>query len=70
MSKQRYTRAEVSAYESGKGYAVATQKKGINFSHSGLKEAFAKGYKRGLAMLRHDPTKYPNLNRKRKKKTK
>ena len=69
MAKQKYSRGEASAYESGKGYAVATSKTGINFSHSKLKEAFAKGYKRGLAMLRHDPSKYPNLKRKRKKKT-
>ncbi|MBE6535624.1 MAG: hypothetical protein E7677_03270 [Ruminococcaceae bacterium] len=70
MSKKRYSRGEVSAYESGKGYAVATQKKGIKFTHSKLKAAFAKGYKRGLAMLRHSASKYPNLKRKRKKKTK
>ena len=70
MAKRRYSRGEVSAYESGKGYAIARSKKGINFKMRKLRAAFEKGFKRGLAMLRHDPSKYPNLKRKRKKKTK
>lgn len=64
----RFSRAEASAYESGKGYAVAMNKRGINFKKPGLKAAFAKGFKKGLAMLRHSPSKYPNLKRKTKKK--
>ena len=64
----KFSRAEMSAYESGKGYAVAMSKKGINFKKPGLKQAFAKGFKKGLAMLRHSPSKYPNLKRKSKKK--
>ena len=64
----KFSRAEMSAYESGKGYAVAMQKKGINFKKPGLKQAFANGFKKGLAMLRHSPSKSPNLKRKSKKK--
>ena len=64
----KFSRAEMSAFESGKGYAVAMQKKGINFKKPGLKQAFANGFKKGLAMLRHSPEKYPNLKRKSKKK--
>lgn len=68
MAKSQYSRAETSAFESGKGYAVAMQKKGINFTKPKLKEAFAKGFKKGLSMLRHTPSKYPNLKRETKKK--
>ena len=66
MAKRQYSRAETSAFESGKGYAVATSKKGINFKMPNLKKAFANGFKKGLAMLRHSPAKYPNLKRKSK----
>ena len=65
----KFSRAEMSAYESGKGYAVAMSKKGINFKKPGLKQSFANGFKKGLAMLRHSPEKYPNLKRKSKKKS-
>jgi hypothetical protein len=64
----KFTRAERQAYHSGKGYAVAHKKRGINFKFSNLKASFMQGYKKGLEMMKRNPLKYAILPKKRKTK--
>ena len=64
MSKRKFTRAERQAYHSGKGYAVAHAKKGINFANTELRVSFAKGYAKGNQMIAKNPLKYPPLPKK------
>ena len=64
MSQRKFTRAERQAYQSGKGYAVAHAKKGINFAKPELRASFAKGYAKGKQMISKNPLKYPPLPKK------
>ena len=61
----KFSRAERQAYNSGMGYAVGFQKKGINFSKPKLRKSFAAGFKKGNEMMGRTPDKYPKLKRKR-----
>ena len=65
--KSNFSRAERQAYHSGKGYAVAHEKKGINFAKPELRASFAKGYAKGKQMMAKNPLKYPALPKKNKK---
>ena len=66
--KSKFTRAERQAYHSGKGYAVAHKKRGINFKFDNLKRSFARGYNKGLEMMKRNPLKYGALPKKTRKK--
>ena len=66
--KSKFTRAERQAYHSGKGYAVAHRKRGINFKFSNLRASFARGYNKGLQMMKRNPLKYAQLQKKTRKK--
>ncbi|MBO5010553.1 MAG: hypothetical protein J6D20_07660 [Clostridia bacterium] len=66
--KSKFTRAERQAYHSGKGYAVAHKKRGINFKFANLKASFARGYNKGLQMMKRNPLKYGQLPKKTRKK--
>ena len=50
--KSRFSRAERQAYHSGKSYAVAHKKRGINFKFANLRASFARGYNKGLQMMK------------------
>lgn len=66
----KYSRAQTQAFHSGKGYAVAHAKKGINFAKPEVRQSFAEGYALGKKMMEKNPLKYPALPKKtRKKKT-
>lgn len=60
---QKYTRAQRRAYQSGKGYAIASAKRGINFKNDSLKESFQAGYAKGNQMIRRNPLKYSDLSK-------
>ena len=64
--KSKFTRAERQAYQSGKGYAVAHAKKGINFAQPKLRASFAKGFAKGNEIIAKNPLKYPPLPKKNK----
>ena len=66
--KTKFSRAERQAYQSGKGYAVAHAKKGINFANPELRASFAKGYAKGKQLIEKNPLKYPALPKKTRKK--
>ena len=66
---RKFTRAQRQAYQSGKGYAVAYAKKGINFKDDSLKKSFAQGFKKGTEIVSKNPLKYPSLPKKSSKKT-
>ena len=66
--KNKYSRAERQAYQSGKGYAVAYAKKGINFEKPNLRASFAKGFAKGKQIIAQNPLKYPPLPKKSRKK--
>ena len=66
--KTKFSRAERQAYQSGKGYAVAHAKKGINFAKPELRASFAKGYAKGKQMIAKNPLKYPALPKKSRSK--
>ena len=64
----KYSRAERQAYQSGKGYAVAHAKKGINFEKPNLRASFAKGFAKGKQIIKKNPLKYPALPKKTRSK--
>lgn len=66
--KSKFTRAERQAYHSGKGYAVAHKKRGINFKFANLRASFERGYNKGLQMMKRNPLKYASLPKKTRKK--
>lgn len=66
--KSRFSLAERQAFNSGKGYAVAHKKKGINFTKPEIRKSFAKGYRKGLEMIEKNPLKYPALPKKTRSK--
>ncbi len=68
--KSKFSRAERQAYHSGKGYAVAHAKKGINFSKPEIRKSFAAGYAKGNQMIAKNPLKYPPLPKKTRAKKK
>lgn len=70
MAQRKFTRAERQAYHSGKGYAVAHAKKGINFSKPELRASFAKGFAKGNEIINKNPLKYPALPKKTRSKKK
>lgn len=47
------------------GYATAYHDKAIKFETSENRESFVAGWKRGTAMARQKPDKYPSLTTKR-----
>ena len=68
---QKFSRAERQAYHSGKGYAVASQKRGIHFKdgkNSKIRRAFAAGFKKGNEMMGRNPEKYPKIRTKKNTK--
>ena len=60
--------ADVKTYYSGMGYAIAHEKRGINFSDAKSRSVFQKGYNAGKKRLAKNPSRYFKLKRKRKKK--
>lgn len=62
---KKHTAAETNAYYSGMGYAVAHSSRGIQFRKETVRNSFQKGYKRGRAMMRKSPAKYPKLTTKK-----
>ena len=66
---RKFTRAQRQAYQSGKGYAVAMAKKGINFKDDSLKDSFREGFKQGNRIMAKNPLKYPPLPKKRSTRT-
>ena len=68
--KSKFSRAERAAYHSGKGYAVAHAKRGINFKNGKVKEAFRQGFNKGKAMMAKNPLKYALLPKKTRSKKK
>ena len=67
-----YYKSKVSAnarsYYSGMGYAIAHEKRGINFKDDKSKAIFKKGYNAGKRRVQKNPSKYPKIARKRKKR--
>ena len=67
-----YYKSKVSAnarsYYSGMGYAIAHEKRGINFKDDKSRAIFKKGYNAGKRRAAKNPLKYPKIARKRKKK--
>ena len=57
---------EARAYYSGMGYAIAHEKRGINFTNTKMKPIFGKGYAKGREMMRRNPLKYAALPKKKK----
>ena len=58
MAKSRFSKAERQAYHSGKGYAVAHYGRGIKFKNAKTRASFAKGYSKGISMMKKNPDKY------------
>lgn len=59
--KSRYSRAERRAYESGKGYRVARENRGINFKNPKNRASFQAGYAAAGKSLKKNSSKYPKL---------
>lgn len=67
--QSKYTKAQKLAYYSGMGYATAYSGKAINFKEESNRDSFRAGYKRGSAMIKAAPNKYPSLDDVKAKKT-
>lgn len=67
--KSKYTGAQKRAYYSGMGYATAYHGKEIKFETPENRESFVAGWKKGTAMVRRKPDKYPSLSAEPKKNT-
>ena len=61
----KFSRAQRQAFNSGMGYAVGYQKRGINFSKPSLRKSFAAGFKKGNEMMGRNPEKYKKIRSKR-----
>ena len=58
--KSKFSSNQRTAYNSGKGYAVAYEGKKIEFKSSDLKESFMAGFRAGRSAVQKSPKKYPN----------
>jgi len=67
MAYKSKVSAGAKSYYSGMGYAIAHEKKGINFKNEKHRALFKKGYNAGKARASKNPLKYPKLVRSRKK---
>lgn len=65
--KPKYTKSEKMAYNSGMGYALAMDGKGINFDTPKMRESFNAGYKYGRKLAQKNPKKYFDKNKSKKK---
>ena len=63
MSRVKFSKAERQAYHSGKGYAVAHYGRGIKFKNAKTRASFAKGYSKGISMMKKNPDKYQVINK-------
>ena len=68
MAYRSKVSANAKSYYSGMGYAIAHEKKGINFSNKKSRAMFLKGFRAGKNRTANNPLKYPKLVTKRKKK--
>lgn len=64
FKKSKFTPSQRQAYNSGMGYRVAYDKRGIEFSKPELRDSFRKGYTKAGKMMAKTPAKYPKLKRK------
>lgn len=67
MAYKSKVSASAKSYYSGMGYAIAHEKKGINFKNSKSRASFAAGYNAGKARAAKNPLKYPKLVTRKKK---
>lgn len=69
-----YYKSKVSAnarsYYSGMGYAIAHEKRGINFKDDKSRAIFKKGYNAGKRRAAKNPLKYPKIATRKKKGSK
>ncbi len=67
MAYKSKVSAGVKSYYSGMGYAIAHEKKGINFKNQKSRDLFQKGYNAGKKRASNNPLKYPKLVTRKKK---
>lgn len=64
VPKTVYTNSQRMAYYSGMGYRTAYDGKKIVFSTDELRKSFQDGYKRGGRIIKTNPKKYPDNDKK------
>lgn len=64
VQKNVYTNSQRMAYYSGMGYRTAHDGKKIVFSTDELLKSFQDGYKRGGRIIKMNPKKYPDNDKK------
>lgn len=65
--KPKYSNSEKMAYNSGIGYVLAVENRGINFDTDKMQDSFKAGYKYGKKLIERKPDKYFDKNKSKKK---
>ena len=61
--KSKYTKGQQIAYHSGRGFAVAYKRKGINFKKPENRQSFHEGYMAAIRNMEKYPNKYTDLKK-------